>query len=543
MVPLYQRTYSWEEDQWEQLWEDVLEIYAMEQPKNHFIGSVVTQQIPTSPEGVSRYTLIDGQQRMTTLFILLSVIRQRAESEPRVWGRLATEIERTCLINEFNDGDQRIKLMPTQLDRESFSSTIRGLSACADSRVGEAHLYFSRMLDGRDFENAALDLRKLHSCVVNHLDLVSIHLEDHDSPNRIFESLNNTGMPLTVADLIRNYLLMSIHDLNEQDKAYHDYWFPMEQLFAHSSQEHVKNFFWHYLMMDGSLPRMDDTYEKFQESISPTKSRVSAPSPVDAIQALKRVSTFSHYYCQIAELGENDRTSAIGSQISRLNQWEVAVAYPFLLRGMDLVNSQILAENDLIAVMEMIESFVIRRTVCGVPTNQLRRIFAQMAAQVDFGELKESARAHLLKNNWPADDDFKHEFIRFPFYSRGRGQRTNLVLWSLEQSFGHKETPVHSSEITIEHIMPQTLTSDWRELLGANGDEVHARLLHTIGNLTLSGYNTTLSNKPFIDKKEALAESNFALNQSVSSIDIWDEQAILDRASGLAELALEIWRR
>ena len=218
VVPLYQRTYSWEQKQWEQIWDDLIEVYSLEFPRNHFIGSVVTQQIPTAPEGTSRYTLIDGQQRMTTLFILLSVIRKHADEV--IYGSLADEIQNTCLINMYSSGGDRNKLMPTERDRQAFNALLDGGELPKGDQIQKAVAHFEAALQEGDAAGESINLRKLHQCIVNHLDMVSIHLEPNDSPNRIFESLNNTGMPLSVADLIRNYLLMHIPDVDQQEKAY-----------------------------------------------------------------------------------------------------------------------------------------------------------------------------------------------------------------------------------------------------------------------------------------------------------------------------------
>ena len=535
VVPLYQRTYSWEEEQWEQLWDDLLEVYALSDPRNHFIGSIVTQQVSTSPESVTQYILIDGQQRMTTLMILLSVLKQRAETE--TWGVLSDEIQETCLVNKYSMGDERIKLMPTQGDRKAFGMVVEGDTPPTESKIAKARDYFVKMLDAGDGAGNKIDLRKLHSRIVNHLDMVSIHLDEDDSPNRIFESLNNTGKPLSVADLIRNYLLMNISDLEQQEQAYNKYWYPMEQLFADGPKDVAADFFWQYLMMDGSLPRIDETYEKVQENIRP-------PTPQKALTALKNFAKFSRYYAQIAGLNASGLDGVLSEQVSRLNQWEVTVAYPFLMRAMDSVESNAISQGDLVEVMRLIESYVIRRTVCGVPTNQLRRIFAQMSVQVAFNnKFYEDSRNHLMNNRWPNNNEFRSAFVEFPIYSPTRNNRTNLVLWTLERAFGHKEQPEPTNDITIEHIMPQTLSREWVNELGANASEVHERWLHTIGNLTLSGYNPPLGNKPFSEKKLVLAKANFALSASVKDFEEWNETSIQRRGDELAELALQKWKR
>ena len=539
VVPLYQRTYNWREDQWEQLWDDILEVYALETPKNHFIGSIVTQQVPDAPETVTRYTLIDGQQRMTTLLILLSVIKERAKADTK-WGELPDEIQETCLTNKFSPGNQFLKLMPTQRDRVPFTNVVAGDTPPAGSQIAKARDYFIKKLREGVSDDAKLDLRRLHNRIVNHLDMVSIHLEDDDSPNRIFESLNNTGMRLSVADLIRNYLLMNIPDPEEQERTYTGHWYPMEQTLAKGSGDAAGDFFWRYCMMHGNLLRKDETYERIQKDTSPLNAE-------KALTSLKDFAKFSNYYAQISGLTGEGLAEDLAKGFERLNEWEVTVAYPFLMRAMDALATGAVGQSDLVEVIRLIESYVVRRTVCGVPTNQLRRIFAQMSGQSDFftTELYQKTRSHLLANRWPNDTDFVPAFIQFPLYtaSRVQGSRLTLVLWSLERAFGHKESPAQTDKTTVEHIMPQTLTDDWKREVGANWPEVHDKWLHTVGNLTLSGYNASLGNKPFSEKKRELAGSNFALSASIQNFAVWNEESIQQRGEELAKLALQVWKR
>ena len=536
VIPLYQRTYSWEEEQWEQLWDDLLEVYVLVSPKNHFIGSVVTQQVPSSPEETSRYTLIDGQQRMTTLFILLSVIQKHSETENGTQDRLAEEIKETCLTNKFGVGDERIKLIPSQRDRDAFAAVVNGLTAPSGTQIGKVQAYFGKVLKECDRDGNEIDLRNLYRCIVNHLDMVSIRLDQNDSPNRIFESLNNTGMALSVADLIRNYLLMNIKNPEHQEQAYNEYWYPMEQLFAGGTKDVAADFFWHYLMMKGSLPRKDETYDEIQKRFDPH-------TPARSVEALKDFAKFSCYYAQLAGIKTSNLDSALSEQIDRLNQWQVAVSYPFLMKAMDNVASGNIKQDELVEVIRLVESFVVRRAVCSVPTNQLRRIFAQMSEQRSDEDIVGFTRKHLSENRWPSDDDFRSAFVNFRLYIPSRLNRTRLVLNSLEASFGHKESPELKDGITIEHIMPQTLSDEWREDLGSDATDVHNQWLDTVGNLTLTGYNSELSNKPFAEKKVALAESNFALNAKIDNFEVWNEKSIQRRAGQLAECALKIWKR
>ena len=535
VVPLYQRTYSWEEKQWEQLWDDILDIYGMESPRNHFIGSVVTQQVHIGPEGLPTYTLIDGQQRMTTLFILLSVVREHARSNEERWGSLSEEIHKTCLINEFKTDDEYFKLMPTQGDRIPFAKVISGETSYTGGQIEKARQYFDKLLKSGDSEGDEFNLRKLHSCIVNHLDMVSIHLHTEDSPNRIFESLNNTGLPLSVADLIRNYILMNIPELKQQERTYKRDWYPMEQSFPEGQV--TTDFFWRYLMMDGSLPRQDDTYEEIQKQFK------DYDSPEKYQAAVKKFSKFSNYYVQIIGHQQSGLDTPLLEQISRLNQWEAAVAYSFLMGSLDQVASGNIAQNDLLEVMRQIESFLIRRQVCGVPTNSLRSVFARMSSQVDYDQFVESSKNHLLENKWPSDEDFLQHFVEFPLYSRGRIARTRLILWTMEHSFKHKETPEQTDKITIEHIMPQTLSDEWKVYLGNDWSDIHTQWLDTAGNLTLSGYNPELGNKPYSEKRQLLHESHFALSKSLECFESWNPDSIQERAKELAARALDIWKR
>ncbi len=532
VIPLYQRTYSWTENQWEQLWIDLLEVYDMPEPRNHFIGSVVTQQIGvTSPEGTRKYTLIDGQQRMTTLFILLSVVREQAE---QIDGSLYSEILENSLINKFVNEEDRIKLMPTQADRDSFASVVDGKSPEPGTQIEKARKFFMKVLGDKDASGNEIDLRKLYRSIVQHLDMVSILLEGDDSPNRIFESLNNTGMPLSVADLIRNYLLMNITDPRHQGEAYKEYWYPMQQSLMNESRDDMGDFFWRYLMMDGSLTRKDDTYDEIRK-------RLKSPTPDEVVDKMKEFLKFSDYYAQITEKKCSDIN--IKEQIQRLNQWEVEVAYPFLMTAFDGLASNRISAEQLVSVMRMIESFVVRRTVCGVPTNQLRRIFAQLSGQVHTDTIIESTRTYLSENRWPSDDEFRSRFVDFRLYVPARLRRTRLVLYSLERSFGHKEIPELNSNITIEHIMPQTLSPEWRSAIGPSAAEIHDQWVDTVGNLTLTGYNPNMGNKPFAEKKSSFAQSKFSLSESLRDVSKWDEDAIQSRGNEMADRALLIWRR
>ena len=530
-VPLFQRTYSWDEDQWYRLWTDVLEIYAMEEPRNHFIGAVVTQPITDAAGFTTKFLLIDGQQRLTTLFIMLACIR-KAASQIEALPDLDEEIWETCLVNKFAPAsDDFLKLRPTQRDRQDFRTAIDGAVADQAGQVSAAFRYFSDRIAEGDLDEHPLDLRKLKLCITDNLDLVSITLETEDSPHRIFESLNNTGMHLGSSDLIRNLIFMNISGEEETQDAYDRYWFPMQE----GTGNRLDDFFWHHLMMDGSLPRQNETFEE-------VRKRFGSGDASKAIEMLIEFSKFARYYRWLCEIGNEEPEGLLLRQIQRLNTWEVSVAYPLLMRSLDWMEGGKISSRELAKVMQMIESFVVRRAVCNVATNRLRGIFGRMAGQIDTSEFVASSSDYLLGNHWPTDDQFKDAFMGFHVYSR-RLARTRLILESLEESFGHKESPEITENITVEHVMPQTLTTEWAEMLGLHAADVHSRWLHTPGNLTLTGYNPELGNASFYKKKELLEGAKFSLTHEILEYNRWDENAIKTRGESLAERAVQIWSR
>jgi uncharacterized protein with ParB-like and HNH nuclease domain len=222
VVPLFQRAYSWDDKQWGTLWEDVTALTEEEQPRDHFIGSIVTMPTDSVPQGVSKFLLIDGQQRLTTIFILLALLRDEAKRIPD--STLAQEIEETLLTNRFKKGDEIWKLLPTQADREAFLQVLTNSGTVQDTRISKAATFFRRKLRSQQ----APDFETLKKVIVSNLMLVSIVLHQDDNPHLIFESLNAKGRPLSQADLIRNYFFMRIHTA-QQEQLYETSWEPMQE--------------------------------------------------------------------------------------------------------------------------------------------------------------------------------------------------------------------------------------------------------------------------------------------------------------------------
>lgn len=535
-VPLFQRTYSWGDKEWKRLWSDICEIYRLVVPRTHFIGAVVTLPLPDSPEHTSKFMLIDGQQRLTTLFILLSCLRDLARRDPALVS-LADQIEEECLINKFaKHKEERLKLLPTQADRCQYSAIVDQQPVSNSNRIAAARAYFENALQQNDDEDQPFDLARLKSCVTDYLALVSIRLDQADSPYRIFESLNNTGMALTDSDLIRNDIFMRM-DEGEQAEAYEAHWLPMQQRMEYNRKSWLSDFFWRYAMVDGDQPRYDEVYQAVKADIDK-----SLRSGRTAMELLQEFDDYSKLYLLIWRPQDAPEPDVeVARRAVRLRQWEVDVAYPFLMSAYHLREKGDLSSADLAQVLAMLESFVVRRLICAVPTNRLRSIFARMPQRVVDGEYVDNCREYLLENDWPSDDLFVDRFQEARIYSSRLG-RTRLILTSLEEAFEHHE-PVSMDSVTIEHIMPQCPDQSWKQALGQGWREVRERYLHTVGNLTYSGYNQEMGNMSFGKKKQILQKSHFELNREIIAVEQWGEREINARAARMAELAVGVWSR
>lgn len=532
-VPLFQRTYSWNQDQWEKLWDDILEIYMLDKPRNHFIGAIVTLPIHDAPERAAKFILIDGQQRLTTLLLLLAVIRKKADQMGLK--SLVEQISEECLTNKYATvEEERIKVLPTKRDRLPFWTSISMQTPDDTTQIGAAWRFFEKAIEDGDLLGKPIDLPKLKARVTDYLDLVSITLDPDDSPHRIFESLNNTGMKLGPSDLIRNYLFMRIPDEHRQQDTYDSAWFPMQEGLG----DRLDDFFWRHLMKDGALIRWEEIYSQMQAVVEGDRKLENSQIP----DFLCELGVYSSYYRRLIWPDKCEQNAALSEHLSRLNSWEVEVAYPFLLNVFDALAHGRITEEEVGHILSMIESFVVRRAVCGIPTNRLRYIFANMSPNIDVANYVESSREYLLRNEWPVDAEFRDKFQTFRLYS-GRLARTRLVLGALERSFGHKERVGLNETITIEHIMPQTLNEQWRTMLGERAGEIHAQWLHTVGNLTLSGYNPDMGNQPFEAKKKVLRDSHIELNRDIAACEVWNESTIKVRSAMLADRAVAVWKR
>ncbi|MHB1645884.1 MAG: DUF262 domain-containing protein [bacterium] len=522
VIPLFQRTYNWDKKQWEILWKDLIELYGKTNPRPHFFGSIVSMQTTSVPEGVSKFLLIDGQQRLTTIFILLTLMRDKAKQEKIE--ELASEINDTFLVNKYNeDKNNYFKLMPTQVDRNDYKNLISEDHTGHENKLIEAYTFFEKKL-----RQVKPDLKMLKKIVINYFSIVSIVLDSNDDPYLVFEGLNAKGLPLTQADLIRNYFFMCIN-VDEQENIYKDYWLPMEERLSNKLTEYIR----HFLMMDGSILNLNDVYYALKEKVSQE----------NATAYIKNLEKYSVYYQRLIN-PKCEPEEKLKKYFDRLNNIEVTTAYPLLLNFYNDYKEEKITKDQFIEILKILENYLIRRFVCNVPTNQLNKIFPSIYPKIIekyLGNTLEGIKFLLQERNYPKDEEFSVRFNEAKFYGAAdRNVKTKLILETIEESFSHKEQPEFDS-LTIEHVMPRTLTEWWQNHLGNDFEETHELFLDTIGNLTLTAYNSELSNAEFPYKKEIYTDSHLELNKYFSNISSWTRTKIEERTKDLTNKAISIW--
>jgi uncharacterized protein with ParB-like and HNH nuclease domain/predicted transport protein len=537
VIPIYQRTYSWGEQECRQLWDDIVRTGRDDKISAHFVGSIVyVEEGPGLVARPSPLRVIDGQQRLTTITLLLEALARRLGDRVLLDQFSALKLRSYYLLNPFENGERHYKLILTQTDKPSLIALLdqRGKPKEHSVRIEENFELFKQWLN-----EARSELEAICSGLAK-LVIVEISLDrNQDNPQLIFESLNSTGRELSQADLIRNYILMGL-EATLQTRLYEHYWRPMEVDFGQEAYvTHFDSFMRHYLVVKsktGEIPNIDKVYEAFK--------RYAQSPEVKGVEALVAdIRTYARYYCAMA-LGMEKR-AALKAAFQDLRELKVDVAYPLLLELYHDNLSGVLPDKELLEAVRLIESYVFRRAVCGIPTNTLNKTFATFKAGLKKDRYLESIQASLLLlqsyRRFPSDDEFKREIQTKDLYNfRSRSYWLRRL-----ENHGKKER-VAIDEYTIEHIMPQSepLPPAWRKELGPEWERIHATYLHTLGNLTLTGYNSEYGNRPFTvkrDREDGFKDSKLRLNKGLETLEHWDEMAIRQRAEKLAALAVKVW--
>ncbi|GAA8683619.1 DUF262 and DUF1524 domain-containing protein [Helicobacter pylori] len=522
VIPIYQRLYSWKKEQCEQLWDDIIKIGGNDKMNGHFIGSIL--YVLDGNTHSSPLLIIDGQQRLTTITLLLIALRNHSSDEVK-----RKEIE-SYLINSNKDGDKKFRLILSESDKDTLLFLIdkdRRKPSEPSLKIVENFKLFEKWIrkNTDKLETIFKGLEKLM--------IVWIALKkEKDDPQLIFESTNSKGIELTQADLIRNYIIMET-EVEKQEDFYNQYWRAMEEEFK-QNETLFNRFVRHYLTIKTrEIPNINKVYEAFKD--------YQQKEGIGIETLLQDLQKYCGYFCQIAFKKEADKD--LNKALSFLVDLEMDVVYPLLLELYSDYKDGVLSKQDFIPIIYLTESYLCRRAVCGLGTNSLNKVFPSFTKKIDKKQYLKSVEEHFgsLTGNqkFPNNDEFKKLFITIDFY---HFKKTKYFLERLE-NFDTKE-PVDTQECTIEHIMPQILTEEWKRDLGENFKAIHEKYLHTIGNLTLTGYNEKYSNNSFQEKRnmeKGFNQSPLRLNQSLKDLEPFGEKKIEKRANDLADWALKIW--
>jgi uncharacterized protein with ParB-like and HNH nuclease domain/predicted transport protein len=535
VIPIYQRAYSWGEKECRQLWDDILRTGRNDAVSAHFVGSIVyVEKGLYQVSSQSPLLVIDGQQRLTTATLLIEALARSLGDREPLDGFSAKKLRSYYLLNPLEEGERKYKLILSQTDKASLMALVDQHPKPKDYSIkveDNFEFFKERVAESKDsLEALCKGLAKLV--------IVDISLNrDQDNPQLIFESLNSTGRELSQADLIRNFILMGLEP-QLQTRLYEQYWRPMEVDFGQEAYAtHFDGFMRHYLTVKtGEIPNVREVYEAFKQH-----ARSSKVTSVDSLVA--DIRAFAGYFCAIALGAEPD--SDLESAFHDIRELKVDVAFPFFLEIYHDYFTQVLTKHELLQTIRLVESYVFRRAVCEIPTNSMNKTFATFGRGLKKDRYLESVQAILLLlpsyRRFPTDDEFEREIQLKDLYNfRSR----SYWLRRLENHGRKERVPV--DEYTIEHILPQNenLPAQWKAELGPEWERVQNTYLHTLGNLTLSGYNSEYSDRPFIEKRDmkgGFAESPLRLNQGLANLDHWTEDTIRQRGERLAAQSASVW--
>ena len=536
IIPVYQRNYDWRRENCKQLFDDLISVIK-ERKSTHFFGSIVSYA-----HSRDEVVLIDGQQRITTISLILIAMINAMKKKVCIPedSRLAEILEETYILDKYRREERKVRLKPFRDDCTAFDRLIYNEEKeyIQDSNVTNNYKYFYN----RIVQQQELVLDDLYKAI-DSLEIIDIELEPQhgDNPQLIFESLNSTGLDLTEADKIRNFVLMNLApDIQEQ--FYDKYWNKIEKCTSNELDSFIRNYL---TIKKGTIPNQKKIYFAFKEY---------AKQYDDIEKVLKDILIYANTYRDIKEYNVGEKNT--NEIAKRLDLLDMTVAYPFLMAFLVYAKEIELPSSEIHKVFACIETFIFRRLMCDLPTNSLNKIFATLHRAVLKNKRDSftysSVMIYILKSkklsgSFPKDEEFINGFTTKNIYSM-QSKNKMYIFERLENGSSLEKNDVveniKQGILTIEHIMPQTLSNTWKQELGNNWEEIQERWLHTISNLTLSGYNIKYSNKLFVEKRDmenGLKESGLRLNHYIAKFDRWSEDELNKRKQYLAHMALTIW--
>ncbi|EKT76864.1 hypothetical protein WSS_A40635 [Rhodococcus opacus M213] len=532
LIPVYQRNYDWKIKHCARLFDDLVDITRQDR-ETHFFGAIVGH-----PEDSFTYVVIDGQQRLTTSSLLMLALVHSLEdgSVSSKDANLATKIRDSYLVLKDKYEAVKFKLKPVKNDNDAYSRLLRGDTPIESSTITANYRYFRERIAGGE-----LDGDDIWEAIFR-LQVMALDLEKQDDPQRIFESINSTGLELSEADKIRNVVLMH-QPSHEQEDLYENYWNRIEKAVEYRTDWFIR---FYLVSKTGKTPRQDGVYEAFRDYQQNARA-----STRDILSEMRDYAEYSH------EL--NSASTGIGSADKRLRRFNMVkhdVTLPLTMPLLGEVKAGTVSPEDFTEVVTILDSYLFRRFICGVPTQSLNRIFATLYPEIHrvrgegdrFSDaLTYSLRRRTTSGRFPTDDEFKESFATRNLYTI-KGENRSYLFECLENNWSNDTHDIaralEGQSISIEHIMPQTLTSAWRQDLGADAEEIHATWCNRIGNLTVTGYNSSYSNSPFADKKKrdnGFDASPYRLNALLKSSDVWTVTQLEERTHALTAVALKYW--
>jgi len=537
IIPVYQRNYDWKMEHCKQLYDDLVKIIRQNR-KSHFFGSIVSVQSESGT--MEEFLIIDGQQRLTTISLLLLAIYHLLSSGKMVSRdhQLTDKILKKYLIDEYEPEEKRIKLKPIKNDQKAFGILFdQDEEYIPDSNLTINYRYFYDRI-----QHGELDIDELFDAICK-LEIINISLNHEDNPQLIFESLNSTGLSLSEGDKIRNYILMGLPN-DQQTKFYEKYWNRIESYTDYDVSSFVRDYL---SIKQQSTPNMNSVYPTFKKYVEDAEVADIEPLLKDLLEYAKR-------YAFLIKGGHSDER--LNSCIYRLNRLSTSVTRPFLLEVIRLSESGALTADELIEVFHFTESYLFRRAICDLPTNALNKIFLLLHREIirfdgDESHYVEKFKYALLskreRTRFPSDEEFAECMSTRNIY--GMNPKNKLYLFERLENSETSETKdvwghLDRGEYSIEHIMPQHLTAAWIVSLGDNYEAIHTNWLHRLANLTLTAYNSRYSNSPFAEKRDmphGFKDSGLRINQWVGRKEQWGLPELEERDQLLKNTVIGIW--
>ncbi len=554
LIPVYQRTFAWNPDERKtkamtvvKMWDDIHELLDNDEGEIHFFGSIVTMPAMSSASEVSKFIVIDGQQRLISTSLLLAAIRDTAKEAKVQEGSHAhfvEKLEEGFLLNRLREGEEKYKVVPTRSDKEYYFSIVNGEEPVLfrDSKIARAYRFFldrvRKEIDGKtDPKEIGSSLDRLQNVLLNRLRIVDVRLDADDDPHDVFESLNYTGIPLSNWDLVRNYILMHYKDPKKQEEMYFNLVRRVEDNIKHNDEEFLRDF----INMKGKVTTSRNIYNGFKSLTPYSKTNTST----DWEMSMKELLDISEIYRTLVNTEEIENTKLRDLINFTTGRLKITTHFPVLMKLFKLYNDRTINNNQLTSSVEIVTSYLLRRSL-SYSSQGLNKFFPGVAASLTK-DSETQLRDIMTKGSYAAPDDRKFiETLKQEEVGYFNAEVVKYLLYTLEKSI-NKEAP-GLEHLQLEHIMPRTLDEDWKNDLGPEWDRIHREFIDKLGNLTLTGYNQELQNFSFAKKKagnkgkNGYSSSSIQITKELTHYDKWGEEEISKRGEELSNRIAKMWK-